>query len=272
MADLLAVILVLAMAGLGWYRGTLVQVVTIVIATLLIVFFDAWYPPLDSPLATVAEPLAEHEYLRKLVGFLGAYLASLVVVAVIELASRSSQRAEQANRGGGAVIGLLKGVVYVIALAWLVETAILWDKPPHELSPSWMRDSLVITTVAPWNPVRVYALRDAMEVRIARAELQRREEERRAEREQLDPAAAAATPDGEPSRPGPRDDGEFALDDLQYSDKARALYRASPVRALMDETASASEWQGRGYGDLVRDPRVREILGDANIADLLMGE
>jgi hypothetical protein len=256
---------VLAMAGLGWYRGTLVQVVTIAVAGLLLGFFEAWYPPLDTFVAGLAVPLGEHPYLRKLVGFLGAYIAVITVVAVIELASRGSEKAQSTNRAGGVVIGLLKGIVYVVALAWVVETAVLWEKPPHELAPSWLRESQVVAAVAPWNPVRVYALRDAVEVRLARAEFAARQREG----EPLDEAAAATTPDDAPSapqRPG------LPLRDVESSDKARALYRASPVRALMDETASLSEWEGRGYGDLVRDPRVRAILADADIADLLMGE
>jgi len=260
------------MAGLGWYRGTLVQVVTVAIAVLLMVFFDAWYPPVDSALAQLAMPLAEHPYLRKLVGFLGAYIGCVTIVAILEVASRSSQRAEQANRGGGLVIGGIKGIAYVVALAWLVETATLWDLPPHEPAPSWMRESALMTAAAPWNPVRVYTLKGAIETSLARAELAERERERDA----LDEAAAAATPDGQPSRESriakARRPEPLEPEDLESSAKARALYRASPMRALMDETASLSEWQGRGYGDMVRDPRVREILGDDNIANLLMGE
>ncbi|MCO4771348.1 MAG: CvpA family protein [Deltaproteobacteria bacterium] len=271
-ADLLALLLVLAMTLLGWYRGTLVQIVTVVIAVLLLVFFDAWFPPLEMPLAQLAMPLAEYPYLRKLVAFLLAYIGCVTVVAMIEVATRDTE-AEQANRIGGVVIGALKGLLYVAALAWFVETVTLWDKPPHEPAPSWMRDSLLMTAVGPWNPVRVYTLKEAVELKLARAELAERE--RAAGRapdggEALDEAAAAATPDGQPAELG-REEG-FDVIPLEESSKARQLYRASPVRALMDETASLSEWQGRGYGDMVRDPRVREILGDANIADLLMGE
>jgi hypothetical protein len=40
----------------------------------------------------------------------------------------------------------------------------------------------------------------------------------------------------------------------------------------MEETATESEWQGRGYGDLVMDPKVREVLGDADLMELLLGE
>ena len=56
--DVLALVLTSAMALLGWYRGTLVQVVTVVVAVLLLVFFDVWYPPLELPLANLAMPLA----------------------------------------------------------------------------------------------------------------------------------------------------------------------------------------------------------------------
>lgn len=277
-ADVLALVLVCAMALLGWYRGTLVQAVTVAVAVLLIVFFDAWYPPLDMPLANLALALAEYPYLRKLVAFLGAYIGSMTVVAIIELATRGS-RGETANRGGGVVIGALKGLVYVVALAWLVETVTLWDKPPHEPSPRWIRESTLMAAVRPWNPVRVFALREAMERKLAKAEKAQREaaetaeadSERQAAGDPLDEAAAAATPDGADKSARPEPDFEV-LDEVNASAKSRALWRMSPMRALMDETASLSEWQGRGYGDLVRDPEVRAVLRDADIADLLMGE
>ena len=269
--DVLALVLTSAMALLGWYRGTLVQVVTVVVALLLLVFFDVWYPPLELPLANLAMPLAEHPYLRKLVAFLGAYIGSVTVVAILELATRDSE-AEQANRAGGAVIGLLKGILYVVALAWLVETATLWEKPAHEPRPRWMRSSMLMQTVAPWNPVRVYFLKAAIEGQLARQELREREAARTDGGQPLDEAAAAATPDGARGEETLRPEDGFDASPLEESSKERALWRASPMRALMDETASLSEWQGRGYGDLVRDPRVRDILGDADLADLLMGE
>lgn len=279
-ADVLALVLVCAMALLGWYRGTLVQAVTVGVALLLIVFFDAWYPPLDLPLANLAMALAEYPYLRKLVAFLGAYIGSMTVVAIIELATRGS-RGETVNRSGGVVIGAIKGLVYAVALAWLVETVTLWDKPPHEPTPSWIRESTLMAAVRPWNPVRVYALREAMERKLAKSEQAQREAdakaeadaERQAAGDPLDEAAAAATPDGGAKSSAKRPEPDFAaLDEVHTSDKTRALWRMSPMRALMDETASLSEWQGRGYGELVRDPEVRAVLRDADIADLLMGE
>ena len=276
-ADVLAVLLFIAMAGLGWYRGTLVQVATVIIATLLIGLFEAWYPPIDGALADLAIPLAEYPTLRKLVGFLGAYFLAVTAVAVMELASRRIGEVETVNRAGGVLIGAAKGVLYVVALAWFAETATLWDKPPREPRPSWMRESLVLKTVSPWNPVRVYTLKQAIEVKLARAELAKRDKERRgqgprvSDGEPLDEAAAATTPDGKQGDEAAM--GEvWIAEPLEESPRVRALYRASPMRALMDETASLSEWQGRGYGDLIRDPHVREMLGNANFADLLMGE
>lgn len=276
-ADLLAILLFIAMAGLGWYRGTLVQVVTVVIATLLIGFFEAWYPPIDVALADLAMPLAEHPYLRKLVGFLGAYILLVTAVAIIEVASRRVDGAETTNRAGGVLIGAVKGIAYVVALAWLVETVTLWDKLPHEPRPAWMEESLLLETVSPWNPVRVYTLKQAVEVQLARAEVAERKREqakrdaRSSSGEALDEGAAAATPDGKYGEEAAMGE-EWIAEPLEESAKVRALYRASPMRALMDETTSLSEWQGRGYGDLIRDPHVRRMLGDANFADLLMGE
>ena len=273
-ADVLAVIFVLATGGLGWYRGALVQTVTIFAVVVLGVFFDAWYPPLDIPLANLAPPLAEHVYLRKLVGFLGAFFLLLVAVTLIELAARRSGGLEDTNRLVGVALGALQGVAVVILLAWFVETVTLWEKRPGELRPAWMRESLVMNAVGPWNPVRVYGLKDAMERGIAKVD---REKERRSKEaarqatsggEALDPAAAARTPDA------PSDDPRDPIDPvlLENDARVRALFKASPVRHLMDETASLSEWHGRGYGDLVMDPKVRAILKDADIADLLFGD
>lgn len=267
MADALALVLFLAMATLGWFRGFLVQVAGLVILGMLWFFFDAWFPPVEGLLAKAGGPLAEYGYLRKLVGFLVGWLGSFVFFAVIELAFRRGETAQAGWRLGGVLVGATKGVLYVVALAWIVETVTLWDKPAHEPAPRWLRESQIVQAVAPWNPVRVFALQRAVERKLARDELRSREEERA----RLDPAAAAVTPDGEPA-PEEKRSREAPITLLEDSDKARALYRASPMRALMDETASLHEWQGRGYGDLIRDPEVRALLRDADIADLLMGE
>jgi len=272
-ADVLALIFVLATGGLGWYRGALVQTVTIFAAAILLVMFDAWYPPLDAPLANLAAPLAEHVYLRKLVGFLGAFFLLLIFVTIIELAARRSGALEDGNRKVGVALGMVQGVLVVLILAWFVETVTLWEKRPGELRPSWMRESLVMNTVSPFNPVRVYGLKDAVERGITKVdrEKQRREDEERrkkAKGETLDAAAAAATP--EEAAGDPDDPIDPVL--LENDARVRALFKASPIRALMDETASLSEWHGRGYGELVMDPEVRAILKDADIADLLFGD
>lgn len=270
-ADLLAVIFVLATGALGWYRGALVQTVTIFAVVILGVFFDAWYPPIDAPLANLAPPLAEHVYLRKLIGFLGAFFLLLIFVTIIELAARRSGALEDGNRKIGVALGMLQGLAVVVILAWFVETVTLWEQRPGELRPAWMRESLVMQTVAPLNPVRVYGLKDAIERGIVKVDREkaRREEEaaRAAKKDALDPAAAAATPDA------PSDDPRDPIDPvlLENDERVRALFKASPIRKLMDETASLHEWHGRGYSDLVMDPEVRAILKDADIADLLFG-
>ncbi len=272
-ADALAVIFVLATGGLGWYRGALVQTVTIFAAVILLVMFDAWYPPVDAVLANIGSPLSENVYLRKMVGFLGAFFLLLITAAIFELAARRSGFLVDGNRKIGVALGALQGVAAVVLLAWFVETVTLWEKQPHELTPSWMRESVVMKTVSPWNPVRVYGLKDAIERGITKVDREKERREREAQRlaakngEALDPAAAAVTPDGEPA---PQDPIDPVL--LENDARVRALFKASPVRKLMDETASLSEWHGRGYGDLVRDPEVRKILRDADIADLLFGD
>lgn len=272
-ADALAVIFVLATGGLGWYRGALVQTVTIFAAVILGVFFDAWYPPFDTALANLAPPLAENVYLREMVGFLVAFFLLLITVAILELAARRSGALVDGNRKVGVALGALQGIAAVVLLAWFVETVTLWEKQPNELTPAWMRESVVMKTVGPWNPVRVYGLKDAIERGITKVDREKERREREARRaarkegEGLDPAAAAATPDADA-------EGQDPIDPvlLENDARVRALFRASPVRKLMDETASLSEWHGRGYGDLVKDPEVRRILRDADIADLLFGD
>jgi hypothetical protein len=253
--DVTFVVFVIAIAWLGWFRGFLAQVAGFVAAVLLWIFFDSWYPPADLALAGLGPAFGAHPYLRKLVGFLGAYWACMVLVFALEAAVvRKARVLERGNRWLGVGVGLLKGLVYATALLWMVETSLLWRKPADRPAPSWLRESVAVDVLGPWNPVRVLSLREALEERIA-------QNERAAAGD--DDSARDGVSGEDPQAPPPR---------LEESGSVRRLFLASPIRKLMEETATESEWQGRGYGDLVMDPKVREVLGDADLMELLLGE
>ena len=250
--DLAFVVFVIAIAWLGWFRGFISQVAGLGSAIALWIFFDLWYPPIDLALAGLGHAFADYPYIRKLVGFVGAYFVCMLVIFGVEAGFiRKVAALEVGNRGLGVVVGALKGVLYATALLFFVETAILWQKPGDDPVPSWMRDSVALHVLGPYNPIRVFTLKEALENRIARR---------------------GRTGDAEGDDDSAAEDRTAPPPPLEESSAVRRLFKASPIRKLMEEAAGESEWQGRGYGDMVMDPKVREVLGDAGLVELLLGE
>ncbi len=253
--DAAFVLFVIAIAWLGWFRGFLSQVAGLFAAVGLWVFFDAWYPPIDLALAGVGPAFSEHPYIRKLVGFVGAYFACMVVIFLFEAAVvRKIKALEKGNRGLGVAVGALKGLLYATALLWMVETSLLWKKPTDEPAPSWLTRSVALHTLGPYNPVRVFSLKEALENALARR------------------GKSGDVEGDDDSADGSQEDPTAPPETLEESGTVRRLFLASPIRRLIEEAAAESEWQGRGYGDMVMDPRVREVLGDAGLVELLLGE
>lgn len=234
--DAVALMFVVALTMLGWYRGLLAQVVPMGAAFALWWFFDLWYPPLDGKLAALGPALSEYPSVRRLVGGALGWFGLVVLFALLEaLVIRNIGLLEAGNRGLGAVLGLIKGVLYGAVLIWIVETIVLWGRTPDRPVPDWITDSALFEIVGPWNPVRVYTLREVL-------------------------------------AKGTRSKGEQAAAPVEETARARALFLASPVRKIIDETASTAAWEGTGYVDMVSDPRVREVLGDDQIGTLLFGD
>ncbi len=253
MLDAGFVVFVVAIAWLGWFRGFIAQVAGFFSAVALWVFFDVWYPPVDLVLAGVGPAFSEHPYIRKLVGFVGAYFVCMILIFLVEAGLiRKVGALETGNRSLGVAVGAVKGFLYATALLWMVETAILWKKPPDVPAPSWLTQSVALHTLGPYNPVRVFSLKEALENALARRG-------RTGDVEGDDDSAADEDPTAPPTT-------------LEESGDVRRLFKASPIRRLIETAAAESEWQGRGYGDMVMDPRVREVLGDAGLVELLLGE
>ncbi len=253
--DVAFVVFACAIAALGWFRGFIAQVAGFGAVVGLWACFDAWYPPVDLALAGLGPAFAEYPYLRKCAGFLSAYFACMFLIFVVEAAIvRRVGALEKGNRMLGVAVGAVKGLLYATALLWMVETALLWRKPPHDPVPSFLSESVAVATLGPFNPARVYSLKEALERGVSRGEV-----------------AVGAEGSVRRSDAG-EEDPEAPSPELEESSTVRRLFKASPMRRLLEETAGESEWQGRGYGDLVMDPKVREVLGDTGIVELLLGE
>ena len=300
--ELLAAVFALCFSVLGWIRGLWVQVLFLLAVAVLYSSFDLWFPHLDPTLQNLGPALAELPFARKMVGFIVGYFVLVVVAALVEaLLLQQVDELRGANRALGSLLGLVKGLVYGAVLIWIVEAAVLWGQEPGTPKPRWMATSVAFEALAPWNPLRVMTLKHRLEEHLARQEQEQRwrEIQRRAAEKQaagLDAEEAREQAEQEAleaqiaAREGGRELSEAekevlcgtwgwspALEvrepqPLEEDARLDAIIAASPVMKLLDETASAHEWEGRTYGELVMDPQVQAVLGDASIADLLFGD
>lgn len=291
--DLSLAVFVLAMALLGWMRGLWSQLAGIVAFAAMWIGFDLWYPPIDALVAGIGGVFAEYPQVRKLVGFVIGWFAAVLVLAVIEWGViRRIDGLESGNRAFGLALGGAKGVVYAAALLWLVQGVEAWGRGPGAAPAPWLRESRAVELLGPYNPVYVYVLKERVLEAVARAERARRT----LSGATAEGPAAGGGGSGPEATKGPSTErsttgkdgtkgtvpteqrqgtqaGGAATSALPEEDKrVWALVRASPLGALVGETATLSEWEGRGYGDLVSDPKVRQALGDASIADILFGD
>ena len=154
------------------------------------------------------------------------------------------------NHWLGAVLGVVKGVVYAVIAVWLVEAVVLWEQEPEEETPGWLADSLLVQKVGPWNPVRLFSLKEVVQ------EAAERVRERKAAGWQ-DPVGKAAASEGDPEAERSRSD---------------AIEGSPPVMTLISETAERNGWSKLNYRQLATDPRVRRVLADPEVRDLLFGK
>ena len=245
--DIVALLFVVLLTVLGWFRGLVAQIATLGAAVLLYLTRDLWADPVTGVLGAGVPTLAEHPVLGRLVAFVLLYLSILVVVFIIERAViKKVGPLKLSNHWLGAVLGAVKGVAYAVIAVWLVEAAVLWEQEPEEATPGWLADSLVVRQVGPWNPVRLFSLKEMVEEAA----------------ERVREAKAAGWED-----PTDRDAG--TEDEVSRSD---AIEDSPPVMTLITETAERNGWSKLNYRQLATDPRVRRVLADPEVKDLLFGK
>ena len=260
--DALAVIFVLALTALGWFRGAIAQLVTIGAALGLWFGWELWYPPVDLWLAGMGPAFNDHPFVRQGTAFVGAYLAVVIAVFLVErLVVQNVEALDATNRGAGAFLGGVKGIAYAIALIWIVEGMTIWGKPKEEPMPAWWGESGFVELVGPYNPVRVFTLKELAEelVRRGKATKKAEDEEGTGSGEELGEAQADAGDRGQERT------------ELENDRDVFAWMKKSPIGRILDDTASYSEWSGSTYGQLIMDPRVRELLRDKDFTEDLLG-
>lgn len=246
--DIVALLFVVLLTVLGWFRGLIAQVATLGGAALLYFTRDLWAEPVTGLLGKGIPTLAEHPALGRLVAFVLLLGAVLIVAFAIErTVIKKVGPLELSNHWLGAVLGGVKGLVYAVLAVWIVEAVVLWEMEPEEQSPAWLDDSMVVGLVGPWNPVRLFSLKELVQ------EAADRVKERKADGWQAPAGRAEPEGDGETSR-------------------IEAIEIAPPVRTLIEETAERNGWSDLSYRELATDPRVRRILADPDVKDLLFGK
>ncbi len=236
--DILSAAFLVLMTFFGWKRGLISQVVTLGSAYLLWFTRETWMGPVGNTLAKLGPAFADNFFLRDIASCLLLFGALLLGVWIIEKkVVEKSGPLRFSNHWGGATLGLAKGLLYATLLLWTIQTGALWKQAPGEQGPSWITQSLAIAVVGPWNPIRMFTLRELVE----------RMKER----------AIPTEPNPDPgSAPSPRD---------------KVLKQSTSLQDLVDAAKSDPEWATASYRKLLDDPRVQAIIADPELADMLFG-
>ena len=142
------------------------------------------------------------------------------------------------NHWGGALLGLAKGALYATLLLWTIQTGALWKQAPGEHTPSWISDSIAISVVDPWNPIRMFTLREMVDEMKARA-------------------GTAQTPQDRA--------------DTTQTPREEALRKSTSLKDLVNAAKSDPDWATASYRKLLDDPRVQAIIADPELGDMLFG-
>jgi len=258
--DLVVVAFVILLGVLGWFRGLISQVVTIGAFVALWLTKHLWLDAVSGWLAGLGQAMADHEFLRRMVAFWGAYFLIVVAVFVIErLVVNKVGPLKWSNHWAGAALGGVKGIVYAVLGIWAVQSIALWDQQPDDPTPAWVEGSFVVSQVGPYNPVRLFSLREIIDETVERM---------RAVATAMgddDSAGDDVTAEGERTRtqPTPR---------RATTRRRQAVEEAPPVHTLIEEAARDGGLDARTWRQLYRDPRVRRILADPRARDLLFGK
>lgn len=257
--DLIALAFVVLLTVIGWYRGLISQVVTIGAAVLLWFTSGTWAAPVGDKLSFLGTAFAEHAFLRRMTAGLLLYFAIVIATMLVErLVVQKFGPLKLSNHWAGAVLGTAKGVVYGAIAIWGLQTVALWEQQPDEAPPAWLTESKTAAFVAPYNPVRLFSLQEVIQEGVERVQAVR---ETTAAGQSGDPAAS------------PGEDGELRARSVPIKTRTRrtVIEEAPPVKVLLQDAVERQGLDSKGWTELARDPRVRKILADPEIRDLLYG-
>ena len=236
--DILSAAFLVVMTFFGWKRGLISQVVTIGSAYLLWVTRETWMGPVGNTLAKLAPAFADNFFLRDISSCLLLFGLLLFGVWVIEKkVVEKSGPLRFSNHWAGSILGLAKGLLYGTLLLWTIQTGALWKQGPGETGPPWLRESIAVAVVGPWNPIRMFTLRELVD-RIK-------------------------------ERPTATDTEADSNDDP--SQRERVLKQSTSLQELVEAAKSDPEWATASYRKLLDDPRVQAIIADPELADMLFG-
>ena len=252
--DILTVAFLFLMAFFGWKRGLISQVVTLGSAALLWLTKEIWLGPMGNFLAKTGSALADNFFLRDMASGCLLFGALLLTAWVIEKKIvEKSGPLRWSNHWGGALLGLSKGVIYATVLIWLTQASALWKQAPGETGPDWLEQSFLVDLVGPWNPVRMFTLRELIDEMKLRAVTG-------------DNTAQGATSQDEGS--GAEATGAATTDS---SERGRALRNSTSLQELVEAVKNDPNWATASYRRLLDDPRVQQIIDDPELGEMLFG-
>lgn len=232
--DILCLAFVILLALFGWKRGLISQLVTIGTAVLLWFSQSLWLEPVGAVLGRCGPALAENIFLRELTGFLLLYLSVVLITLLIERkVIKKYGPLRWSNHWLGALLGTAKGILYAAVFLWILQATVLWKKPPADSGPPWLAQSTAIAVVGPWNPIRMFTLRELVD------EMKHRSAER------------AGNPESSP--------------------RVEALRQSDLVRSLLEAARNDREWGTTSYRKLASNPLVQDVVREPGLRELLFG-
>jgi uncharacterized membrane protein required for colicin V production len=252
--DILTVAFLFLMAFFGWKRGLISQVVTLGSAALLWFTKETWLGPMGNFLAKTGSALADNFFLRDMASSCLLFGALLLTAWIIEKKIvEKSGPLRWSNHWGGALLGLSKGVIYATVLLWMTQAGALWKQSPGETGPDWLEQSVLVDLVGPWNPVRMFTLRELIDEMKLRATAS--EDTRQAASNETEGAS----------------DGDTGAPAAGATERDRALRNSTSLQELVEAVKNDPNWATASYRRLLDDPRVKQIIDDPELGEMLFG-
>jgi len=253
--DILCAAFLCLMTFFGWKRGLISQVVTLGSATLLWVTKDTWLAPVGGFLAKMTPALADNFFLRDMSAAVLLFGGLLLLSWVIEKkVVEKSGPLRFSNHWGGGLLGLAKGVVYATVLLWAAQANALWKLEPGAKAPTWVDQSIAIDLVGPWNPIRMFTLRELIDEMRLRAAGQ--------------PGPANESGGDEEGAEGDEEDPPAKG---KGSNRDEALRSSTSLKELVEAVKNDPDWATASYRRLLEDPRVQQIIDDPELGEMLFG-